>query len=71
MQVTFPTALVGDRFLIAEGCRAHDCGNHAGLVIVDLQTGIVVAFRRGQYGFLADDDAALEAFVAGWREQAP
>jgi hypothetical protein len=69
MDVVLPTTLVDKRFLVAEGCRAHDCGNNAGLVVIDLDTGDVTAFRRGQYGYVAGSPA-LQAFIAGWRSQA-
>jgi hypothetical protein len=65
MDVVLPTTLVDKRFLVAEGCRAHDCGNNAGLVIIDLDTGDVTVFRRGQYGYV-DGGPVLQAFIAGW-----
>ncbi len=66
MQVTLPTRLIGDRYLVAEGCRAHDCGNQGGLVVIDLVDGTVTALRRGLYGQLITPVSDLDAAIANW-----
>lgn len=66
MQVVLPTTLIEGRFLVAEGCRAHDCSNHGGLIVIDLDAGQVVALRRGMYGFAFAVPPDLEAILAGW-----
>lgn len=46
MQVVFPSTLIDGRYLVAEGCRQHDCGDHRGLIVIDLDAGVVSTFRR-------------------------
>ena len=69
MQVVLPTTIIDGRFLVAEGCRAHDCGNQGGVVVIDLSKGRVMAARRGLYGLLFDTTPALEAFLGEWKGQ--
>ena len=66
--VVFPSTLVDDRYLIAEGCKAHDCGAQGGLVLIDLATGDVMAVRKGTYGY-AQTSPAADDYIANWRTQ--
>src|SRR5690606_15187900 len=63
MQVVVPSRLIDGRFLVAEGCRAHDCGNHGGIIVIDLEDGEVMALRRGTYGLILGATPALEAVI--------
>ncbi|MEZ5670530.1 MAG: hypothetical protein R3F55_24465 [Alphaproteobacteria bacterium] len=48
MQVVFPSELVDGHVLVATGCRAHDCGAHGGMILVDVDTGTVQVLQMAR-----------------------
>lgn len=69
MEVVTPSELIDGRFLMAGGCKAHECSDKRGLVVIDLDSGEVTALLRAQYGFAQTWGTGAESYIARWWQQ--